>query len=149
MKLILLSILLCSLAAPIMAADPAPKKKADSAESAKKSKKEKAPSAEAQALSDSLSAAQKTKLLKLLNEGDDKALAALPGVGVVRAVAIKAARPFAAPTDLLKVVGIGDATFKEIIEHAKADFPPPAPKAKGKKGKGKGEAKKGEEEAKK
>lgn len=149
MKLILLSLLLFGLTTPLRAADPVKGKDAAKAEAKSKAPKPpKEPTAEDQALAASLSAAQKTKLMSILNTGDDKALGALPGVGLVRGTAIKAKRPLAGPLDLLKVPGVGSATFKQVINHAKADFPTPAPKAKA-PSKKKSAAKKGEEGEKK
>ena len=147
MKLILLSLLLFGMAAPLMAAESTETKK-ETAKSEGAKKKAKGPPIDLQPLVDSLSAAQKTKLMSLVNEGDDKALATLPGIGPVRATAIKASRPFAAPLDILKVPGIGDTTLQAILNHAKADFPPAPPKTKG-PGKKKEAAKKGESEEKK
>lgn len=120
----------------LFAADAAPKKKAakpkaDAAQEAK-------PSAKTEALAKTLTPTQKAALLKLLNEGDDKALLAIPGVGETRATAIKKGRPFADVTDVLKVEGIGEGTFAEMVAHAKAGFP-----AEGeKKAESTGEAKK-------
>lgn len=142
MKLLLASLLMLGMASTVLAADPvapaATPKKETAAAKAKAEKpkadkpKEKAPkepSAKDKALADSLSAAQKTKLLDILNTGDEKAIIALPGVGVVRSVAIKASRPYKEPTDLLNVMGIGEATYAGIIKYAKADFTE-APKTK-------------------
>jgi DNA uptake protein ComE-like DNA-binding protein len=139
MKLFLYSLLMLGLAVPVMAAeDTAPKKEKDAAKTEakpkagkSKSKGPQAPSAADKALAESLSAAQKTKLMGLLNTGDDKELGTLPGVGLVRATAIKTARPLKEPTDLLNVTGIGPATYKNIINYAKADFVAPPPKTKG------------------
>jgi DNA uptake protein ComE-like DNA-binding protein len=121
--------LLCLLAftASLTAADaPAKKKaapkKAPAAEAAK-------PSAKVEAIAKTLTASQKTKLLALLNEGDDKELQTIPGVGETRAAAIKKARPFADVTNVVKVEGIGEATFAEMVAHAKAGFPQPEGKA--------------------
>lgn len=119
MKYLLASLLLTGFAFPLQAAE-APAKKAPAA---KAEAKEKAPSAEAVATAKTLTAPQKTKLLDILNKGDDKALQSLPGIGDVRAKSIVAARPIADPVDLVKVDGIGDATLAEIVAHAKAGFP--------------------------
>ncbi|MDZ4288247.1 MAG: hypothetical protein U0984_09820, partial [Prosthecobacter sp.] len=131
----------------VLAADTGSPKKAPAKNEAAK-KKDKEPSAKAKELAAGLSTAQKTKLMGILNEGDDKTLASLPGVGPVRSVAIKAARPYAEPLGLFKAVGVGEGTFAQIINHAKADFPAPAPKAK-RPSKKKESAKKAEEDAKK
>ena len=79
-----------------------------------------------------LTPAQKTKLLDLLNKGETEAIAGLPGIGETKAAAIKKARPFQSPDELLKIEGIGLGTLKDIVKHVKAA--PPAPK--GEKGKG-------------
>lgn len=91
-------------------------KKAPAAEEAK-------PSAKVEAIAKTLTAAQRTKLLNVLNEGDEKSLMAIPGVGETRAAAIKKARPFADVTGVMKVEGVGDTTFAEMVAHAKAGFP--------------------------
>jgi DNA uptake protein ComE-like DNA-binding protein len=107
------------------AAAPAKKKaapkKAPAAEEAK-------PSAKVEAIAKTLTPSQKTKLLALLNDGDEKELQTIPGVGETRAAAIKKARPFADVTNVVKVEGIGDATFAEMVAHAKAGFPQPEKK---------------------
>lgn len=154
MKLFLYSLLVLGLASPIIAADAtAPKKEKDAAKTEAKAKtdkpKEKAPkeaSAKDKALADSLSPAQKSKLMGIVNTGDEKELSSLPKVGPIRAAAIKAGRPFKEPTDLLNVMGIGEATFAAIVNHAKADFPAPEAKPKAAK---KDDTKKSDEKAKK
>ena len=119
MKAILaLALLLCA-ALPGTGAEAAPKKKPAAREAAQAE----APSGKAQAIADSLTPAQKTKLLALLNEGDEKALTGLPGIGKTRAAAIQKARPLGDPVELVKVEGIGDATLADIVAHAKAGFP--------------------------
>ena len=128
MKTITLLLSILALSFSLSAADTPAKKespaksKASAAEAAK-------PSAKAEALAKTLTAPQKTKLLTLLNEGDDAALMALPGVGEVRATAIKKGRPFADVINVLSVKGIGEGTFAEMVAHAKADFPQPEKKA--------------------
>jgi DNA uptake protein ComE-like DNA-binding protein len=90
MKNILTCLLTLGLASINIAAEtPAKKKTAAKAEASSDS-----PSGKAQALAKSLTPSQRTKLLDLINTGDDKALQALPGVGETRAAAIKKARPF-------------------------------------------------------
>jgi|LakMenEpi03Aug12_release.lakeMendotaPanAssembly.Ray.scaffolds.fasta_scaffold979878_1 DNA uptake protein ComE-like DNA-binding protein len=97
------------------------KPKAPAAEAAK-------PSAKVEAVAKTLTASQKTKLLALLNDGDDAELMTIPNVGKTRAAAIKKARPFADVTNVTKVEGIGEATFAEMVAHAKAGFPQPEKK---------------------
>lgn len=115
----LLSALLLGLslnAAEAPAKKKAAPKKAPATEAAR-------PSAKIEAIAKTLTSAQRTKLLKILNEGDEKALLAIPGVGETRAAAIKKARPFADVTGVMKVEGVGDTTFAEMVAHAKAGFP--------------------------
>lgn len=118
------------------------KKKSATTESSKKAEAtsgEKKISAASQKAADSLTSAQSTKLLEILNKGEDKELTSLPGIGATRAAAVKKARPLKTATDLLSVEGIGEATFEQIVAHAKAGFPAesaekkPATPAKGKK----------------
>jgi len=49
-----------------------------------------------------------------INTASKEKLAALPGIGEVKAAAIISARPFAGSFDLLRVLGITPATLKEI-----------------------------------
>ncbi|MFO1484425.1 MAG: helix-hairpin-helix domain-containing protein [Verrucomicrobiaceae bacterium] len=91
-------------------------KKAPAAEEAK-------PSAKIEAIAKTLTATQRTKLLNVLNEGDKKALMNIPGIGETRAVAIEKARPFSDVTGVVKVEGVGETTFAEMVAHAKAGFP--------------------------
>jgi hypothetical protein len=81
------------------------------------------PSGRAQVAAKTLTPAERTRLLSILNEGDDQALQSLPGIGATRAVAIKKARPLTDPVALVKVEGIGDSTLVDIVAHAKAGFP--------------------------
>lgn len=81
------------------------------------------PSGRVQVAAKMLTPAERLKLLSILNEGDDQALQSLPGIGATRAAAIKKARHLTDPVDLVKVEGIGDQTFVDIITHAKAGFP--------------------------
>lgn len=87
------------------------------------------PSAKVAAIAKTLTPTQNTKLLDLLNEGDDRALQSIPGVGKTRAAAIKKARPFADVTDVVGVEGVGEVTLAEMVKHAKAGFPQPEKKA--------------------
>lgn len=116
----LLSLLVLSLS--LSAAETAPKKKSPAKPKAPATEEAK-PSAKVEAIAKTLTASQRTKLLTLLNEGDDKALINLPGIGETRAAAIKKARPFADVTDVMKVEGVGDNTFAEMVANAKAGFP--------------------------
>lgn len=127
MKTVILLLSIVAFSLNLSAADaPAKKKaapkKAPAAEEAAK------PSAKVEAIAKTLTASQKTKLLDLLNEGDEKALQNIPGVGATRAAAIKKARPFADVTNVVRVEGIGEATFAEMVAHAKAGFPQPEKK---------------------
>ncbi|MCP5540923.1 MAG: helix-hairpin-helix domain-containing protein [Akkermansiaceae bacterium] len=72
-----------------------------------------------------LTTSQKSKLMDLLNKGDDKALASLPGIGETKAAAIKKARPLKSPDELIGIEGIGLGTLEDIVKHAKAGFPEP------------------------
>lgn len=118
MKAILSLMLLLGLALPVLGAEKKTSSKKP-AESSKKKEAEAKPS-KAEAEAGSLTAAQKTKLLKTINEGDDKTLIGLPGVGETIAAAIKKARPVKEVADLLKIDGIGEATYSELIKYAKA-----------------------------
>jgi DNA uptake protein ComE-like DNA-binding protein len=121
MKHILAILLLAGIAMPAIAAEKSNAKK-KSGEAAKEKTAEKAPT-KAELAAKSLTAAQRTKLLKTLNEGDEKALNALPGVGEVIAAAIKKARPIKEVPDLMKVDGIGEETYNDILKHAKSGAP--------------------------
>lgn len=139
MKYLLAVLLLIGFTLPTPAAETAAKKKTPA--------KEETASPEAQATAKTLTPTQKTKLMEILNKGDDAALQSLPGIGETRAKSVVKGRPFAEPLDLLKVEGIGDATFARIVSHAKADFPEKAkkkasPKAEGEAAKKKAPAKK-------
>ena len=81
------------------------------------------PSAAAVALVKALTAEQRAELLKVLNEGESTTLEAIPSIGPARAAAIIQARPFVEPVDVLRVSGVGEATFAKIIGHAQAGFP--------------------------
>ncbi|MCB1227186.1 MAG: helix-hairpin-helix domain-containing protein [Verrucomicrobiales bacterium] len=66
-----------------------------------------------------LTPTQKKGLLDFVNKAEAKDLEKLPGVGATRAKGIQKARPLSDPLDLLKVEGIGEATFSEILTKAK------------------------------
>lgn len=136
MKTILL-LLTIGLAIPVLAAEKKTTTKKTATEEKKPAAEEK-PSGKAQAAADSLNTTQKNKLLKAVNDSDDKALNELPGIGDTRAAAIKKARPVKEVVDLLKIDGIGEGTFLGLVAWAKGE-PPPEPekdsksKAKSKK----------------
>lgn len=127
MKTLLTLFLLVGLTAPIIAAEkkapakkPAAEKKTDDKKAAPAEDK---PSAKSEAEAKSLTPTQKTKLMAVINTGDDKALMSIPGIGETRAAAVKKARPVVEVLDLLKIEGIGEATFSDIIKYAKAGMP--------------------------
>lgn len=129
MKYIITVLLLLGVALPMMAAEKkSPAKKKPAAAEKKAAPAEEKPSAKSDAEAKTLTAAQKTKLMKVINEGDDKALMAIPGIGETRAAAVKKARPVKDVLDLLKIDGIGEGTFSEIIAYAKAGMPDAAKK---------------------
>ena len=119
MKYLFAALLFAGLSLSLHAAETPAAKKAP----AKAEAQEKVPSPEAMAIVKALTPSQKTKLMDLINAGNDEALQSLPGIGPAKAKAIAKARPFASPVDLVKVDGIGDATLAEIVAHAKAGFP--------------------------
>jgi DNA uptake protein ComE-like DNA-binding protein len=121
MKYLLAALLLFGCSLSIEAADTPAKKKAPA--KAKTETKEQLPSAEAIATAKTLTPSQKTKLMDIINQGDDAALQSLPGIGPAKAKNIVKARPVASPADLVLVDGIGEATLAEIVAHAKAGFP--------------------------
>jgi DNA uptake protein ComE-like DNA-binding protein len=109
------------------------KKKSTPAESSKKASgetSEKKISAAAQKAADSLTSAESSKLLEIINKGEAKELTSLPGIGGTRAAAVKKARPLKTTTDLLSIEGIGETTFEQIVAHAKAGFPSESPEKK-------------------
>lgn len=67
-----------------------------------------------------LTAAQKTKLLALLNDGDPEALTAISGIGKTQCEAIVQARPFKSLDDLRRVREIGMNVFADVASHGKA-----------------------------
>jgi len=139
MKTLITILALAILSFPLNAAETSKKKTtakptATAAETAK-------PSAKVEAIAKSLTTAQKTKLMALLNEGTEQELQTVPGVGETRAAAIKKARPFADVTSVVNVEGIGEATFAEMVAHAKAGFPQEEKKEVAKKAEKKAPAK--------
>jgi DNA uptake protein ComE-like DNA-binding protein len=114
MKSILTTLIVSALGLSVLA-EPAPKKTAAA--------KDAEPPAAARKAVEPLTPTEKTKLLKLLNEGDTAALTGLPGIGEGRAAAIQKARPFADPAELAEVDGVGLATLNGLVAHAKAGFP--------------------------
>lgn len=109
------------------------KKSAGAAGEAKKKNPSTPQSSKSEGAAESLNPSQKSKLMSIVNEGDQQALVSLPGIGEGRAEAIKKARPLKEPADLLKVEGIGEETLSEIVKHAKAGFPSAEPKGETKK----------------
>ena len=106
----------------VAAADTAPQKKAPEK-----------PSAKVEAVAKTLTAPQRSQLLSILNEGDEAALMAIPGIGEVRAKAIQKVRPLADVTQVLDADGIGEGTFAQMVAYAKAGFTQPEKKAPAKK----------------
>ena len=131
MKSIIIAVIAAGLfAGQVGAAEKKGSSSSKKAPAAKPASSEDKPSAKSEAEAKSLTASQKTKLMGIVNEGDEKALMSLPGIGETKAAAVKKARPFKEPLDLLKVDGIGEGTFSEIIAHAKAGFPEKAAEEK-------------------
>jgi DNA uptake protein ComE-like DNA-binding protein len=115
MKYLFAALLLLGFSFSLPAAEAPAKKKAVT--------KEEVPSAEALVIVKALTPTQKTKLMDLINKGDNEALQTLPGIGPAKAKGIVKGRPFAGPADLVKVDGIGNGTLADIVAHAKAGFP--------------------------
>jgi DNA uptake protein ComE-like DNA-binding protein len=155
MKNLITLITLSLILSPLTAADKkgTTAKKTDPVE--KKASETDQTSAKAAAAAKTLTPSQKTKLMEILNAGDDKAIQSLPGIGPVTSAAIIKGRPYADSLDVLKVDGIGEATFVKLVAHAKAGFPVKEPKpdakkpASGEKEEGKGKSKKSAESTKK
>ncbi len=74
-----------------------------------------------------LTPAQTTNLLKLANEGTPEDLQTIPGVGEIKAAALKKARPFKTADQLIMVDGIGEVTFDGIVKWVKDDMPKDEP----------------------
>lgn len=91
-------------------------------------------SARVEAIANTLTFSQRSQLLDLLNHGDDFVLLRVPGIGESRAAAIKKARPFGDVTDVVRIAGIGEGTFAEMVAHVRNGSPPkpkrPAPTKK-------------------
>lgn len=126
-------------------AKPAEAKKADPKPEAKKpvkktsakpdelSESDKALLASGKKLADTLTAAQKTNLLKTVNTGKSEDIQAIDGVGEGKAGNIIKERPHAAVEDLIMVDGIGEGTFEKIITFAKGKQKDDAPAEKAEK----------------
>lgn len=71
---------------------------------------------------------QTSKFLQLLNQGDDKGLQEIKGIGKARSAAIIAKRPYATVEDLAKVESINSSAYPAIITFAKGEQPTAAPK---------------------
>lgn len=80
------------------------------------------PSAKVEAVAKTLTPEQRTQLLALLNQGDEAALMAIPGIGEVRAKAIQKIRPLADVVNVVDAEGIGEGTFAQMVAYAKAGF---------------------------
>lgn len=66
-----------------------------------------------------LTTTQKSKLLTLLNEGEEKDLSAIKGIAEARATSLMKARPFKDVAQVIHVAGFGEATFARVVEHGK------------------------------
>jgi DNA uptake protein ComE-like DNA-binding protein len=77
-----------------------------------------------------LTPTQEDKLLALLNRGTAVELTAISGIAATRAEAIVGARPFQKVHEVMLVPGVGDATFKSILEHGKTLTQPAAKSSK-------------------
>ncbi|HVJ46122.1 MAG TPA: helix-hairpin-helix domain-containing protein [Luteolibacter sp.] len=136
------SILLLFAAALLPIANAAPKKTEtkETPATEEKATKEKKPAdpakadeailAAAKKQTDTLSSAQKTKLLDLLNKGDTKALGEINGIGEKRAATIIAKRPYSTVEDLALVDDIGEKTFTNVVTFGKGEQPAPVKKEK-------------------
>lgn len=88
------------------------------------------PLAKVEAVAKTLTPEQRTQLLALLNQGDEAALMAIPGVGEVRAKAIQKIRPLADVVNVVNAEGIGEGTFAQMVAYAKAGFQKTTPPKK-------------------
>lgn len=77
-----------------------------------------------------LTPTQEDKLLALLNRGTAVELTAISGIAAMRAEAIVGARPFQKVHEVMLVPGVGDATFKSILEHGRTLTQPAAKSSK-------------------
>lgn len=66
-----------------------------------------------------LSPDQSAKLLELVNKGDSKAIGEVKGIGPKLAGSIIAKRPYSKVEELVKVDGIGESKFNDILAFAK------------------------------
>ncbi|MEZ5431626.1 MAG: helix-hairpin-helix domain-containing protein [Verrucomicrobiales bacterium] len=89
--------------------------------------------AKAEAITKDLTSSANSKLMDIVNNGDEKALTSLPGVGAAKAAAIKKGRPFSSPAELINVEGVGPGILEGIVKHAKAGFPEPEKKPESEK----------------
>ena len=143
MKTLITLLLLLGFSVSTMAAEKkAPAKKKPATAEKKEDSTADKPGSKSEAEARSLTATQKTKLLKIINEGDDKTLIGLPGIGETRAAAIKKARPVGDVLDLLKIEGIGEQTFSDLVRYAKSGASESAKKeaSQGEKSKSKGKS---------
>lgn len=76
-----------------------------------------------------LTPAQNQNLLKLANEGTPEELQTIPGIGEIKAAAIKKARPVKSADQLIMVDGIGKETFDGMVKWVKDGMPKEAPAA--------------------
>lgn len=97
------------------------KKTADKPEELSESDKELL--ASAKKMSATLTPAQRTKLMDLVNKGDTKAIQEIDGVGEGKAGNIIKDRPYTNAEDIIMVDGIGESTFEKIIKFAKGEQP--------------------------
>ena len=74
-----------------------------------------------------LTPAQTTNLLKLANEGTPDDLQTIPGVGEIKAAALKKARPLKSADQLIMVDGIGAVIFDGIVNWVKDGMPKDEP----------------------
>ena len=109
----------CLVSVQPIAAEPAKKgsSKAEVSEKAKSADEKKVEAAKK--ITGDLTPTQEKKLLEILNEGDEKAITALPGLGESRAKALMKKRPIKDPAELILIDGIGEGTLKDIVAHMK------------------------------